>query len=814
MSNSNFNTVSPNQAPLDPSRRVKYTMGLVLGVDEFDQEQYYLMERDRLHQRALHGYGTVAGLKVAVTGDSGVPKIMVSPGIAVNPRGDTICVPENQCASLADWLKDNAKEVEAQLGSPPVVDGLVTLYVTLCCKECLTDNVPIPGAPCRSKEDIMAPSRIADYFELSIAAIPPEQLEEQYVRCFGKFLRRIEISTYAPNPLDKDRLVKELKDLFSGMGSPPECPLNDETSPPDTDKYYISPDNAAGVLEAVFRTWVTDIRPALLEKAGFCRAYSGKPESSGLCVLLAQLDVNVKESGGTWQVDGDIGDIEIIEDRRPVLLHTRLLQEWLLFGGYYPLKPDTHTFASLVVRMPDIIRVWVHHPELLEIPIDALKIEINHLTLTSSSIHRIPGTNVFDISLNLPAPIAVLLKQSFGYNTRVKVGFDVTRINEITGSSSTEKLSDVLLTLDYTYLDRDGDFLWSYSNAAYPFLDNLVDVDVPSPGNDQILTWNSGTGQWIATDKPVVITEHHDLHGHDDYDDHPQYLNIARANNWGDARYSLLGHTHPSSGLSLEETAAQLPVLPFVTIKRVPRTVKFPDFPTFELWFHLNADTDLTKCNLPELAEGFPMQVYGETIDPVPPSWPFMKKITVEDMVPAPGKRNVFLLFLNNSVDSYEYLRFRFDTDGMGLVGPSPSMTLTEWIVNRHGRPMKWLGHDGEGTITAFYQNSIKNKYEVTAAGQFQFDSSTRLGIKPVGPTLNGLTAEYDNQLLRVLLHFNGYNEAFNYIVNGTPTKGDKQTWVMGLMVRGNSDRGIELSIPTYTALRGTGFRVEISQIL
>ena len=92
------------QDALDPFKRVNYTMGLVLGVDEFTQEQTYLLERDRLHNRALHGYGTVHGLQVTVPPEAAEPMVMVTAGMAVDPQGQHICVPADQCARLNDWL--------------------------------------------------------------------------------------------------------------------------------------------------------------------------------------------------------------------------------------------------------------------------------------------------------------------------------------------------------------------------------------------------------------------------------------------------------------------------------------------------------------------------------------------------------------------------------------------------------------------------------------------------------------------------------------------------------------------------------------
>ena len=45
--------------PPDPTKHVNYTLGMILGVDEFTQEFAYLSERDRWAVRDLAGYGTL-----------------------------------------------------------------------------------------------------------------------------------------------------------------------------------------------------------------------------------------------------------------------------------------------------------------------------------------------------------------------------------------------------------------------------------------------------------------------------------------------------------------------------------------------------------------------------------------------------------------------------------------------------------------------------------------------------------------------------------------------------------------------------------
>src|SRR5882724_5760976 len=92
---------TPDTMAPDPTKHVNYTLGMLLGVDDFNQEFAYLSGRDQWMARDLIGYGTVRGLQVAIDDSPGAnPRIRVEPGVAVSPRGQMICVPSPQCAFL------------------------------------------------------------------------------------------------------------------------------------------------------------------------------------------------------------------------------------------------------------------------------------------------------------------------------------------------------------------------------------------------------------------------------------------------------------------------------------------------------------------------------------------------------------------------------------------------------------------------------------------------------------------------------------------------------------------------------------------
>src|SRR5436305_10550498 len=95
---------APGVAPPDPTKHVNYTLGMVLGVDDFTQEFAYLTGRDQWLARELLGYGTVCGLCVSIEIDSNGPRVVVAPGTAVSPQGQLIRVNPAQCAYLNRWL--------------------------------------------------------------------------------------------------------------------------------------------------------------------------------------------------------------------------------------------------------------------------------------------------------------------------------------------------------------------------------------------------------------------------------------------------------------------------------------------------------------------------------------------------------------------------------------------------------------------------------------------------------------------------------------------------------------------------------------
>ena len=338
MSCSCFSTQTNSMTVADPNpaKHVNFNVGMVLGVDDFTQEFAYLSGRDQWIVRDLIGYGTVRGLNVRMEVDATKgPRVVVEAGVAVNPRGQLICVPAAQCAYLKDWVADHSQDITPHVSSPPNPD--LQLYVVLCYRNCATDDVPIAGEPCRSEDKLMAPSRLTDDFALELRLERPNQREEDAVRDFVLWLKQVHLSETDPST-DLEKFLQAIRDsasvwLTSPLSSPLSSPPGDFMfgSPPDA--LVINVADATEYFRAAFRVWVTELRPRWIARWHGCAATHIESDAAADedCVLLAQLDVPLLPlSPGTWDIPNQ--PIPVNQSERPYLMHLRLLQEWMLAG--------------------------------------------------------------------------------------------------------------------------------------------------------------------------------------------------------------------------------------------------------------------------------------------------------------------------------------------------------------------------------------------------------------------------------------------------------------------------------------------------
>lgn len=275
-------TQSPAFDVLQSSKRVNWTLGMLVGDDDMRQEQRYLMHRDEWDHRALHGWGVVAGLELALTETD---RIEVRPGVAIDGQGRNVCVPTTYCAStsaLLEWLNDRATDVKAKR-----TGGKVAVHVLLCHDECPTDLVPVQSGPCQSVDDALHPSRLDDGFELRFALAAPTAGE----------LSAIPAGAEAPKIADLKKLMDRL-DVLAGRDAPVEQ------------------------LRSEVDGWV---RTRILLD-GFDGPCLGGVDA---CVPLGALTVEVSGDGPfTFTHEPVAANLD--STARPVVVSTQLLHEWLL----------------------------------------------------------------------------------------------------------------------------------------------------------------------------------------------------------------------------------------------------------------------------------------------------------------------------------------------------------------------------------------------------------------------------------------------------------------------------------------------------
>jgi hypothetical protein len=136
-------------------QRVNYAFGVVLGVDDFNTEQDYLRGRLMRRNRLLHGTGIATGLAVTVEHDSGGSRVVIAPGLALDPAGNEIFV-EQPC----------------HLALPPQGADLLVLlhYAERPCRWAPVVAGSTVDTPDGSSDG--RPTRIVETFRVALAAAP------------------------------------------------------------------------------------------------------------------------------------------------------------------------------------------------------------------------------------------------------------------------------------------------------------------------------------------------------------------------------------------------------------------------------------------------------------------------------------------------------------------------------------------------------------------------------------------------------------------------------------------------------------------
>jgi hypothetical protein len=536
MSNPTFTTAAAGTPPPDPSKHVNYIQGMVLGVDDFQQEFAYLSNRDQWLARDAIGYGTVCGLHVSI--DSANPNVLsVSPGAAINPRGQLIRVAPRQCARLDAWLALPAT-VERLNALGLSANDPVQAYVVLCYRDCPTDDLPVPGEPCRCDSTTMAPTRIIDDFRLELTLEPPPQSEEDAIRDFVTWLRGVEVAEFEPAAGDLEAFLQAIKDAVTGASPPQSPPDYLVGSPPDW--LRIPRHLLCEWMRAVLRLWVTELRPLWQAQCApqkscacggpcGCHGTGAQPDDMACdCLLLAAVRIT---RGG-----GGITGAELDEERRPYLVHLRMLQELLLCGpSCCDSCGDSRTFATVFALDQDTLRIWIHHPFQLTVPDAAVTLQLGGTSISDFTITT-AGFNLFDLTLTgSPLP-------AIGNSTTIELDFDASLIQESGG----DILVSAIWQQKYCYADYHEPLLRVFTTSEVLVLGGDVvgppahnqlqaiqgnPLDLTGLTNQKVLGFDSG--KWHPVPLPLPATQI------------PKPLAVAGSKGISLTKYALEDHVHP-----------------------------------------------------------------------------------------------------------------------------------------------------------------------------------------------------------------------------------------------------------------------------
>jgi hypothetical protein len=79
-----------------PFDRLRFFNGRLLTAGDFALEQNYFRSKQKLHNRALHGFGIVAGLKVSIAAGN----VVVAAGLALDCEGNELLLGANETLSV------------------------------------------------------------------------------------------------------------------------------------------------------------------------------------------------------------------------------------------------------------------------------------------------------------------------------------------------------------------------------------------------------------------------------------------------------------------------------------------------------------------------------------------------------------------------------------------------------------------------------------------------------------------------------------------------------------------------------------------
>ena len=157
---------------LPTQERLNYFTGQFLTERDFKAEQNYLRGKQLQHNRYLHGWGAVCGLKLKQHPDPACRDriLILEPGLALDCCGREIVVPDCVYIDLIEALaRETADDSEPDNNNG---DELETdpshLLISLCYQECKTEFVPALYSDCGCDQTGYGANRVREGFEVVV----------------------------------------------------------------------------------------------------------------------------------------------------------------------------------------------------------------------------------------------------------------------------------------------------------------------------------------------------------------------------------------------------------------------------------------------------------------------------------------------------------------------------------------------------------------------------------------------------------------------------------------------------------------------
>ena len=168
------------QCELPAQERLNYFTGQFLAERDFRAEQDYHIGKHRQHNRYLHGWGTVCGLKVVQHPDPACQDrfVVLEPGLALDCCGREIVVREKVYVDLQGVAAPAAAASVPPAASPRLVKAPSQsaetaaaaasrhLLISLCYRECKTEFVSALYSECGCDENVCEANRVHEGFEV------------------------------------------------------------------------------------------------------------------------------------------------------------------------------------------------------------------------------------------------------------------------------------------------------------------------------------------------------------------------------------------------------------------------------------------------------------------------------------------------------------------------------------------------------------------------------------------------------------------------------------------------------------------------